>query len=52
MCRWMITLLLQSIPELILKQLLHPTTLPSAAGYDNGTYPQAKKVIFGVNLTF
>lgn len=24
----------------------------SAAGYDNGTYPQAKKVIFGVNLTF
>jgi TonB-linked SusC/RagA family outer membrane protein len=24
----------------------------SASGYDNGTYPQAKKVIFGVNLTF
>jgi hypothetical protein len=24
----------------------------SAAGYDNGTYPQAKKLIFGVNLTF
>ncbi len=24
----------------------------SAAGYDNGTYPQAKKVIFGVNITF
>jgi hypothetical protein len=24
----------------------------SAAGYDNGTYPQARKVIFGVNLTF
>lgn len=24
----------------------------SAAGYDNGTYPQARKVIFGVNITF
>ncbi|MDX9902846.1 MAG: TonB-dependent receptor [Bacteroidales bacterium] len=24
----------------------------SAAGYDNGTYPQARKLIFGVNLTF
>jgi len=24
----------------------------SAAGYDNGTYPQARKVIFGINVTF
>ena len=24
----------------------------SAAGYDNGTYPQSKKVIFGLNITF
>jgi len=24
----------------------------SAAGYDNGTYPQSRKVIFGLNLTF
>ena len=24
----------------------------SSAGYDNGTYPQSKKVIFGLNLTF
>jgi len=24
----------------------------SSTGYDNGTYPQARKVIFGVNITF
>jgi hypothetical protein len=24
----------------------------SSNGYDNGTYPQAKKVIFGLNITF
>ena len=24
----------------------------SSTGYDNGTYPQSKKVIFGLNLTF
>ena len=24
----------------------------SSAGYDNGTYPQSRKVIFGLNVTF
>jgi TonB-dependent starch-binding outer membrane protein SusC len=28
------------------------TNVASASGYDNGTYPQSKKVIFGLNLTF
>ena len=28
------------------------TNNASATGYDNGTYPQSKKVIFGINLTF
>jgi hypothetical protein len=24
----------------------------SGSGYDNGTYPQAKKLTFGLNITF
>jgi TonB-linked SusC/RagA family outer membrane protein len=28
------------------------TNNASAAGYDNGTYPQSRKVIFGINVTF
>ncbi len=28
------------------------STSAERAGYDNGTYPQSKKVIFGLNLTF
>ena len=28
------------------------TNNASAAGYDNGTYPQSRKLIFGLNLTF
>ncbi len=28
------------------------TNNASASGYDNGTYPQSRKVIFGINLTF
>lgn len=28
------------------------STAPQRAGFDNGTYPQAKKATFGVNITF
>lgn len=28
------------------------STAPQRAGFDNGTYPQSKKITFGVNLTF
>nr|WP_320023607.1 TonB-dependent receptor [uncultured Draconibacterium sp.] len=28
------------------------STAPERAGFDNGTYPQAKKVTFGLNITF
>ena len=28
------------------------STAPERAGFDNGTYPQSKKVTFGLNLTF
>ena len=28
------------------------STAPQRAGFDNGTYPQSKKITFGLNLTF
>jgi len=28
------------------------STAPERAGFDNGTYPQSKKITFGLNLTF
>ena len=28
------------------------STAPQRAGFDNGTYPQSKKVTFGLNITF
>jgi hypothetical protein len=28
------------------------STAPERAGFDNGTYPQPKKITFGLNITF
>ena len=51
MCRWMTFLPLASTPDATRKQQLL-VTAPERAGFDNGTYPQAKKVTFGLNITF